>query len=129
MTCDGVRALLACGLPPDHPHVVAARRWLEKHFTVSSNPGDFERDREVIRDATYFYYCWSLAHALTRLQIDEIHGVDWREALANELISRQRDDGSWINGFTDTKEDDPLIATPFAAAALAICREGLTLRR
>lgn len=127
MTADGVRALLACGLPPDHPRVIAARHWLIKHFTVSTNPGQFQRDREVIRDATYYYYCWSLAHALTRLKITEIETpagkIDWREALARELISRQCDDGSWSNRFSDTKEDDPLVATPFAVAALVICKQ------
>ncbi|MBC8106742.1 MAG: terpene cyclase/mutase family protein [Anaerolineae bacterium] len=127
MTADGVRALLACGLPPDHPRVVAARDWLIKNFTVSNNPGQFERDREVIRDATYYYYCWSLAHAMTRLTITEIETpsgkIDWRAALSRELISRQRQDGSWTNRFSDTKEDDPLVATPFAVAALVICRD------
>ena len=127
MTADGVRALLACGLPPDHPRVVAAKNWLIRNFTVVTNPGKFERDREVIRDATYYYYCWSLAHALARLKISEIDTpagkINWRETLARELISRQRDDGSWSNRFSDTKEDDPLVATPFAVAALVICRE------
>jgi hypothetical protein len=125
-TADGLRALLRCGLPKDHPRVVAARAWLETHFSASSNPGTFEPAREVDRDATYYYYAWSVAHAFRALDLKEIHSdgrrVAWADSLASELIRRQRDDGTWSNRFTASKEDDPLVATPFAAGALGICR-------
>jgi len=49
--------------------------------------------------------------------------ADWAPALARELIDRQNADGSWTNRFTDGKEDDPLVATPLALAALRICRD------
>ena len=52
--------------------------------------------------------------------------IAWAEALAHELIRRQRDDGSWTNRFTASKEDDPLVATSFAVGALANCRAFLT---
>jgi squalene-hopene/tetraprenyl-beta-curcumene cyclase len=129
MTADGLRALIQCGVPLDHPRVVAARKWLEKHFTVETNPGTFVKDREVLRDATYYYYVWALAHAFMRLDMRDFekdgHKIDWADALANELIPRQRTDGTWINRYTDAKEDDPLIATSSAAGALAICRRAL----
>jgi hypothetical protein len=125
-TADGLRALLRCGLAKDHPRVVAARTWLEAHFSVSSHPGSFEPAREVERGATYFYYAWSVAHAFRALGIAAIsadgHKLAWAEALASELIRRQRDDGTWVNPFTASKEDDPLVATPFAVGALGICR-------
>ena len=128
-TADGLRALLACGLPPDHPRVIAARQWLERHFSAASNPGTFNKDREVLRNAYYFYYCWSVAHAFARLEVRQVRTadgtVDWAAALANELLSRQKLDGSWVNHYTHAKEDDPLVATPFAAAALLICRNSL----
>ena len=132
MTCDGVRALLACGLPHDHPRVVAARRWIERNFTVEMNPGTFAPDREPLRDATYYYCCWSLAHALARLNVREIDtprgNVRWAEVLADELMRRQAPDGAWRNRLSDGREDDPLVATPFAAAALAICRDQIGAR-
>ncbi|MGC8861718.1 MAG: hypothetical protein ACP5R5_02970, partial [Armatimonadota bacterium] len=98
-------------------------------------PGIYEPDREVLRDATYYYWCWSVAHALGELPDSRIpestapsnYGPPrWAEELAQELIKRQNADGAWRNPFTDAKEDDPLIATPWAAAALAICREVIT---
>jgi squalene-hopene/tetraprenyl-beta-curcumene cyclase len=128
MTADGIRALVRCGMLPDSPRVKAALDWLAKNFSVEHNPGRFAGpDREVLRDATYYYYCWSLAHALNALNVDEIETpqgkVKWAEALADALVKRQRPDGSWVNSQTDAKEDDPLISTSWAAAALSLCRQ------
>jgi squalene-hopene/tetraprenyl-beta-curcumene cyclase len=127
MTADGVRALIRCGLPRNHPRVVAARRWLEHNFSARINPGRFASDREVLRNATYYYWAWAVAHAFMGLRLEEIQTpkgkLRWAEALAGELLRRQEPDGTWVNRrFTDAKEDDPLVATPWAAAALAICR-------
>jgi hypothetical protein len=126
MTCDGIRAMLACGRPLNHPRVVAARRWLERNFTVKTNPGTFAADRKPLRDGAYFYYCWSVAHAMQRLGVSTIPTpageVDWAEALADELLARQRSDGAWLSEISDSREDEPLVATPFAASALLICR-------
>jgi hypothetical protein len=119
-TADGVRVLLHAGLPPDHPRVHAARRWLEQHFDPAHNPGTFAADREGIRDATYYYYAWSVSHAFLHLGAKD---KAWAEQLAAELLARQNADGSWTNPYRDTKEDDPLIATTHAAAALVICRQ------
>jgi Prenyltransferase and squalene oxidase repeat len=128
-TADGLRALLRCGLPTDHPRVVAALRWLERNFSASTVPGTFEGPRESDRDSTYFYYCWSLSHAFRSMGIRtfESNGrkVDWAAELASELIRRQRPDGTWSNPFSASKEDDPLVTTPFALGALANGRPSL----
>jgi hypothetical protein len=125
-TADGLRALLRCGLSASDRRVVAARRWLEENFSASSNPGVFESVREADRDATYYYYAWSVAHAFRALGIDSIAQrggrINWPEALTRELLRRQRPDGGWINRFTASKEDDPLVATSFAVGALGVCR-------
>ena len=126
MTADGVRALLRCGLEPGHPRVKAAERWLAQHFDVGSNPGTYDPARELERDASYYYWCWSLAHALYALRVTQLETpagpVDWRAELMRELLARQGPDGSWTNATTMVKEDDPLVATAFAAAALSLCR-------
>lgn len=129
MTADGMRALLRCGLPSDHPRVLASRRWLEQNFSPKTHPGKFARDREVLREAVYFYYAWAFAHAFLALGVLDIETrtgkLNWAVALSEELLRRQRPDGSWKNRFTDAKEDDPLIATSWAASALAICHQML----
>ena len=133
MTADGLRALLQCGLPKDHPRVVAARTWLERRFSISDNPGTFNPDREVLRNATYYYWSWSVAHAFDRLGLKEFEQngktVHWAIELAAELLRRQQSDGTWTNTYTDAREDDPLVATSWAAAALAICCKASTERQ
>lgn len=128
-TADGLRALLDAGLAPQHPRVAAARLWLETRFDPDANPGVFPPDRQVLRNATYFYYAASAAQALARLGAHDVRtargNLDWRPALADSLIRRQRPDGSWVNPYTDGKEDEPLIATPDALAALTACRESV----
>jgi hypothetical protein len=52
--------------------------------------------------------------------------VHWARALAEALLARQRPDGSWVNASMELREDDPLVATPFAMAALGIARMVLT---
>jgi squalene-hopene/tetraprenyl-beta-curcumene cyclase len=130
MTADGLRALLRCGLPKDDGRVKAALKWLEWNFSTSMNPGIFNKDREELRNSYYYYYLWAVAHAFQAMDKKEImtkYGkVFWPEALSREILSRQRDDGTWINRYTDAKEDDPLVSVPWAVSTLAICRQMMT---
>jgi squalene-hopene/tetraprenyl-beta-curcumene cyclase len=128
-TADGLRSLVACGLPLHHPRVMAARRWLEAHFRADRHSGRFAPEREDKREAVYYYYAWSVAEALATTAGPMVRtdrgAVHWAEALADELVRRQRKDGSWVNPAQFVREDDPLVATPLATAALAICRAGV----
>jgi len=124
-TADGIRALLRCGLATGHPRVGSARGWIERHFSAATNPGRFAPIREVERDATYYYYAWSLAHAFRALADGSGRDAGRAAALASELLRRQRPDGTWANPSTASKEDDPLVATSFAAGALGLCRLAL----
>lgn len=130
MTADGLRALLVLGLAPDHPRVLAAQAWLERNFSAVHHPGDFAEGNQDLRDATYYYYGWSVAHALLRLRMREVQTsggrVDAATELAEALLQRQQADGSWVNPSTDAREDDPLVSTPFATSTLAICRQLLS---
>jgi hypothetical protein len=103
---------------------VAARRWLDTHYSTTAHPGAYRQDREATRDALYFYYCRSLAYAFNAVgEIAQRSGeLNWRNELADELMRRQRADGAWINAAVDVREDDPLIATPFAVMALVACQ-------
>ena len=128
-TADGVRALIRCGLAPDHPRVLAAQDWLLRHFSTQTNPGVFDPVLAADRDAALYYWCWSISHAFRLLAVTTVDRdglqVAWAPWLADDLLARQRPDGSWKNPHSFMKEDDPLIATTLAAAALANCREVL----
>ena len=124
MTADGLRALVQLGALLDHPRVSAAATWLEKHYDPRRNPGAFPRNAEIRRASSYFYYAWTSSHALRALgkrTLQTEHGpVDWPHAIVEELVARQLDDGSWLNPYSELREDDPILATSFATAALAI---------
>jgi hypothetical protein len=113
-TADGLRALRLCGLAKDHPRVVAARDWLTAHFTS---------ERDPVRESAYFYQASSITKAFTDVGVEEVDGPDgklpWRKFLTDELLTRQRNDGSWKNSILLVREDDPLVATAFAVLALA----------
>jgi hypothetical protein len=128
-TADGVRGLLACGVPGDDARLRAARQWLEARFHASSHPGTYVEAREGLRNSVYYYYAWSLAEAAHSLGTGKARmsegGLSWAEALAEELMRRQAECGSWTNPAGAQREDDPLVATSLAMSALAMCRTSL----
>jgi hypothetical protein len=119
-TADGLRGLLACGLPREDGRVRAARGWLTRNFSASCHPGRFPEGRRAVQAGVYYYYCWSAAHALAACGPGDALG--WAEAFADALVRRQRPDGSWVNDAVEVREDDPIVATTLAAGALAVCR-------
>jgi len=122
-TADGLRGLLLCGVPPDHVRVAQARAWLTADFGADRHPGSYDTSREAGRQAVYFYFHHSASQAFSALALEEIDSggrkVRWREAVAAELLARQRQDGSWSNAVLLTQEDEPLVATSFAVLTLA----------
>lgn len=108
-TADGILSLEALGAAEDDERLCAARRWLIARDRPDAAPGfpgpAYGRWSAGLR----FYYAGVGAAALGRCS---------RE-LAAGLIATQRADGSWRNPEKLVKEDDPLIATPFAVMALA----------
>jgi squalene-hopene/tetraprenyl-beta-curcumene cyclase len=121
MTADGLRSLLACGLPRNHPRVQAALSWLAVRFSASTHPGRFAPGRAALCASIGFYYCWSVAQALAAAGTV----LPWAEELAADLLPLQLPDGSWRNPDVEVREDDPLVATSLAACALAVCRAAL----
>jgi Prenyltransferase and squalene oxidase repeat len=125
-TADGLRALLMCGAEGDSARMKAARHWLDTHFAPDIHPGVYAEDREHARQAPFYYYARSQALAWKLLpgneNADREQMAQRAVALARELIKRQQSNGSWSNMAVDLREDDPLVATPLAAEALAACR-------
>ena len=118
MTYAGFKSMIYAGLKPDDPRVAAAKSWIEKNYTVKSNPG--------MGDAGLYYYYNLFAKALEASGINSIkdaQGVehDWRAELVAHLKSLQSDDGSWTNKNTKWMEGDPNLATTFCLLALASC--------
>ena len=119
MTYAGLKSMIYAGLGPDDPRVKAALKWLQKNYSLQSNPG--------MGDSGLFYYFHTLAKSLDVLGQDEFvddKGVkhDWRTELRTELARRQRPDGSWINENSKWLEGDANLVTGYALLALSYCR-------
>jgi squalene-hopene/tetraprenyl-beta-curcumene cyclase len=77
--------------------------------------------------AGLFYYFHTAAKALDVLgeeTFTDAQGVahPWRSELADAIIARQQDDGSWINENPRWMEGDPNLVTAYALLALSYCR-------
>jgi squalene-hopene/tetraprenyl-beta-curcumene cyclase len=123
-SADGIRALRACGVAETDPRMQAARRWLETSFRADAHPGGYAGDREVNREALYYYYAFSISRALR----SEGEDLGRRDRLAEALLKRQGADGFWVNSAVAVREDDPLVATSLALLALAACRDGASAK-
>jgi len=126
-TSDALWLLLRTGHEPGHPAVRSGMTWLDQRLTdappgpAAIHPGRFPRDREILRFSYEYYFLMNSARLLE--EWDRQAGLtDWQSAWAvrmrDVLIERQQRDGSWSNPRKEGREDDPLVATPMALAAL-----------
>ncbi len=119
MTYAGLKSMIYAGVGPDDPRVKAALKWLETHYDLTTNPG--------MGSSGLYYYYHTFAKALDALGkpefIDE-KGLkhDWRRDLLDELIRRQRPDGSWLNDDKHWMESDPNLVTGYVLLTLAYCQ-------
>ena len=66
--------------------------WLAHNWSVSNNPGGGHP----------YYYLYGLERVAALLEADVIAGHDWYREGAEHLISKQRGNGSWEDGESDT---------------------------
>ena len=111
---DGVLSLIATGHAPDSLRVAAASRWLSKNHQGMSVPGFVGPAYDRWPRGLAFYYAAACTAAFRSV------GVSPGLAIVQELERTQRADGSWANLENLVKEDDPLLATPFAVHALSM---------
>jgi squalene-hopene/tetraprenyl-beta-curcumene cyclase len=119
MTYAGLKSMIYAGVSRDDPRIKAAYKWIQQHYTVEENPG--------MGDDGLYYYYHTFAKALATIGDDHLvdakgESHDWRAELAEELISRQSDDGSWVNGNPRWLEGDPNLVTAYSLLALSYCR-------
>jgi squalene-hopene/tetraprenyl-beta-curcumene cyclase len=90
-------------------------KWIAEHYTVEENPG-------IGTKALYYYYM-VFAKALQAFgenTIVDAKGVshNWREDLANKLISLQNADGSWVNSNPAEMQGNKTLVTAFSMMAI-----------
>lgn len=125
-TADGLRALLLCRRGAAHEEIdfraKLAADWLRTGFQADIHPGQYAPPVESNRNAVYFYYAASAAKAVRAANVTLPGGRDALAELAVALARKQQPDGSWANPIELVRENDPLVATSQALAALAACR-------
>ena len=111
----GLLSMIYAKLQADDPRVVAVKEWLGKNYTMEENPG-------MGQQGLYYYY-QAMSKALAAAGIDKLpleNGgtADWRNDLASSLLSKQREDGSWVNANARWMESDPVLVTSYTIMAL-----------
>lgn len=115
MTYAGFKSLLYAGLSPDDIRVRAAFDWVKHNWTFEENPG--------LGQQGLFYYYHTMARALLVAQqhtITDTNGKthNWREELIDAIVSRQAEDGSWVNKADRWMEGQPVMCTIYSVLSL-----------
>lgn len=124
MTYAGLKSMIYAGVTENDARVKAALGWLSKNYTVKSNPG--------MGSAGLYYYYVTLGKAMNAVgheTFTDVHGIKhlWKQELSAELLSRQREDGSWVNQEASRwMENDANLVTGYALIALSYCHPGTT---
>lgn len=123
MTYAGIKSMIYAGVSKDDPRIKKAYEWIQKNYSMDSNPG---MPSAFARRGLYYYY-HTMAKCLHVLDLDYVvdaKGVkhDWRAELTAALAKRQRPDGSWLNEEDRWMEGDPNLVTGYALMALAYCK-------
>jgi len=111
----GLLSYAYANLEPEDPRVQGVVEWLEKNFTLAENPGMGQQGR--------FFYFMAMATALDVAGIEQLStpedpDLDWREALALQLLNLQDASGYWVNTHGRWMEKDPVLVTAYTLLAL-----------
>lgn len=116
ITHAGLIGLLFAGVDKNDPRVEAAFNWIKKNYILEENPG-------AINNQGLFYYYNAFSKSMLaygEAVITDDNGIphNWREDLANQLLSRQDKDGSWVNTTTRWWEGNKHLVTAWSVIAL-----------
>ncbi len=120
MTYAGLKSMLYAGVDAKDPRAVAATKWISKNYSVKENPG--------LGPTGLYYYYHVFAKGLDAtgqkiITDGEGKKHNWRAELIEELVSRQAENGSWVNGKNERwLEGDPNLVTAYSLLALSYCK-------
>jgi len=116
VTYTGLMSYAWANVKKDDPRAKAALKWIRENYTVDENPGTGQK--------TVYYYYMVFAKALAAMGDDVIvdsrgRSHNWREDLAQKLLSLQHPEGFWVNDKDKAEmQDNPVVVTAFTMAAL-----------
>ena len=117
MTYAGIKSFIHANLKKDDPRVQLALDWIRNHYTLDENP-------QMGAQGLYYYYHTfaKTMRVIGEPTITDSAGRthDWAEELARELLSRQSDEGYWVNDESARWwEGNKVLVTSEAVMALA----------
>jgi squalene-hopene/tetraprenyl-beta-curcumene cyclase len=117
MTAAGLLSLLFAGVDKSDPRVQAAYKWMTANYTLETNPGTSKK-----HGIFYFYNAFAKvmsAYGEDSFTDDKGQKHNWRNELAQKLLSLQSADGSWANRDSNAWwEDRPQLVTAWSVIAL-----------
>jgi squalene-hopene/tetraprenyl-beta-curcumene cyclase len=117
MTAAGLLSLLFAGTDKNDPRVQAAYKWMTANYTLEFNPGTTKK-----HGIFYFYNAFAkVMSAYGESSFVDGNGQrhNWRNELAQRLLSLQAPDGSWANRDSNAWwEDRPQLVTAWSVIAL-----------
>jgi squalene-hopene/tetraprenyl-beta-curcumene cyclase len=119
MTYAGLKSMIYAGVNKDDKRVKAALGWLKKNYTTKQNP-------PLGADGLFYYY-HTLAKCMNAMGepfFEDDKGLkhDWRREIVEELASRQKENGSWVNTNKKWMEGDPNLVTAYSLIILSYCK-------
>jgi squalene-hopene/tetraprenyl-beta-curcumene cyclase len=122
MTYALLKSYLLCDLDARDERVKAALAWMGSNFEVDHNPGMEHTDEPQARYQGLYYYYLTLGRCLQAAERQRVELPEalqsWRKALAEALVRRQAENGSWANHQDRWFEGLPALATAYAIIAL-----------
>ncbi|MFM9914897.1 MAG: prenyltransferase/squalene oxidase repeat-containing protein [Rhizobacter sp.] len=117
MTAAGLLSLLFAGVDKTDPRVQAAYKWMTANYTLEFNPGTNKK-----HGLYYFYNAFAkvmAAYGEDTFTDGKGQKHNWRNELAQKLMSLQSADGSWANADSNAWwEDRPQLVTAWSVIAL-----------
>lgn len=114
-TYAGMMSYLYANLKKTDPRVQGTLKWIRNNYTLDENPG--------IGQKTLYYYYMVVAKALQAAGENVVvdsrgQRHNWREELANKVISLQSADGSWVNTNPAEMQNNKVLVTAFTMMAI-----------
>ncbi|MBC8126005.1 MAG: terpene cyclase/mutase family protein [Gloeobacteraceae cyanobacterium ES-bin-144] len=115
MSYAGLLSFIYAKLSADDPRVIAVIEWLGKNYTLDENPG-------MGSEGLYYYY-QTMSKALSAANINQLKlgngkEADWRNELAQRILTKQRENGSWVNDNGRWMESNPVLVTAYTVLSL-----------
>lgn len=126
-----LKSYIFCDLKRADPKVQAVARWCQENFALDRHPGFLSGEAGDEPWQGLYYYYFSMARALSVFGEDSwtteagvLH--DWRSELGAELLSRQGENGSFVNEKSPRwNENAPILCTLYGVLALEECLKAL----